>query len=73
MSFGKQEDRPAVVAPADGEGVEEEEDDEEPDYDHGAHDEATPLRHTLLTAGIIIPGFAIAYFVNSLQLGMSCI
>jgi amino acid permease len=47
----------------------EQEEDEDADYDHGAHDEAGPLRHTLLTAAIIISGFSIAYFVNSLQIG----
>lgn len=36
---------------------------------HGVHDEMTPLRHTLLTAAIVIPGFVIAYFVDSLQRG----
>jgi len=52
-----------------------EEDEEEGDtaseagYDHGAHDEAGPLRHALLTAAIVIPGFTIAYFVDSLQRG----
>lgn len=48
---------------------EDDDQDNEAEYDHGAHDEATPLRHTLLTAAIIIPGFAIAYFVDSLQRG----
>ncbi len=38
-------------------------------YDHGAPDETSPLRHTLLTAAIVIPGFVIAYFVDSLQRG----
>ena len=51
------------------ENSEDEDSASEADYDHGAHDEATPLRHTLLTLAIVIPGFAIAYFVNNLQLG----
>ena len=48
----------------------DEEDDH--DYDHGAHDEATAWRHTWLTAVIIILGFTTAYFVSSLQLGTYC-
>ncbi|KAG8830348.1 hypothetical protein FRC17_004983 [Serendipita sp. 399] len=43
---------------------------EDGDYDHGAHDESSPLRHTLLTATIIICGFTIAYFVSSLQIAL---
>jgi len=39
------------------------------DHDHGAHEEMTALRHILLTAAIVLPGFVIAYFVNSLQRG----
>jgi amino acid permease len=51
------------------ESTEDEESASEADYGHGAHDDATSLRHTLVTAAVIIPGFVIAYFVNSLQLG----
>ncbi|KAG8785522.1 hypothetical protein FRC15_001207 [Serendipita sp. 397] len=47
------------------------EEDDDVDYDHGAHDEASPLRHTLLTAVIVICGFTTAYFVSSLQIVLS--
>lgn len=46
-----------------------EEEDADGDYDIPAHDESSPLRHTLLTASIIICGFTIAYFVSSLHTG----
>ncbi|CAG8554824.1 2814_t:CDS:10 [Acaulospora colombiana] len=65
--FKKQQ--PTSTPVANGNGHAEHEEDEDADYDHGAHDEAGPLRHTLLTAAIIISGFSIAYFVNSLQIG----
>lgn len=38
------------------------------DEDHADH-EMSPLKHTLLTAAIISCGFAIAFFVDDLQLG----
>ena len=38
------------------------------DDEHAGH-EMSPLKHTLLTAAIIICGFAIAFFVDDLQLG----
>lgn len=38
------------------------------DMDHVPHD-ITPLKHTLLTAAIVACGFAIAFFVDDLQLG----
>lgn len=48
--------------------------DEDEDTDADAEDEfapveMSPLKHTLLTAGIIGAGFTIAYFVSDLQLG----
>lgn len=55
-----------ISAPVVAEG-----EDDDHDYDHGAHDEASPWRHTWLTAAIIIAGFTIAYFVSSLQLVLS--
>jgi hypothetical protein len=49
-------------------GEEEEEDDEEGvDEDH-AGGEMNPLKHTLLTAAIVVSGFTIAFFVNDLQM-----
>lgn len=41
---------------------------EDVDLDH-LHNETSPLRHTLLTAAIVISGFTVAYFISSLQLG----
>ena len=38
------------------------------DEDH-AHVEMTPFKHTYLTAGIVVLGFIIAYFIDSLELG----
>jgi len=73
--FGGDKDGRTVVQTTEEEPARHEENSEDEDnasdadYDHGAHDEPTPVRHTLLTAAIIIPGFAIAYFVNSLQRG----
>jgi amino acid permease len=51
------------------ENSEDEDSASDADHDDGAHDETTLLRHILLTAAIVIPGFAIAYFVDSLQRG----
>jgi hypothetical protein len=49
-------------------GEEEEEDDEEGvDEDH-VGGEMNPLKHTLLTAAIVVSGFTIAFFVNDLQM-----
>jgi len=50
--------------------------DEDEDADADAEDEfapveMSPLKHTLLTAGIIGSGFTIAYFVSDLQLVLS--
>ncbi|PVF99817.1 putative AVT6-involved in amino acid efflux from the vacuole [Serendipita vermifera] len=67
--FSKKHATPPPVA--NGTTHTEQEEDEDHDYDHGAHDEASPLRHTLLTAAIIVSGFTIAYFVNSLQIVLS--
>lgn len=39
------------------------------DADHAAH-EMSPLKHTVLTAGVISLGFLIAFFVDDLQLGI---
>jgi len=44
--------------------------EEELDEAHGSSD-MTPLKHALLTAGIIASGFTIAYFVNDLQMVLS--
>lgn len=44
--------------------------EEDTDLDH-LHKETSPLRHTLLTAAIVISGFTVAYFVSSLQLVLS--
>lgn len=46
----------------------DEEGEEPVDEDH-PHAEMTPLKHTLLTASIIVSGFFIAFFVDYLQLG----
>jgi len=47
-----------------------EEDEEDFEDEHGPH-EMSPLKHTLLTMGIIACGFTVAYFVNDLQLVLS--
>lgn len=47
----------------------DDENDDDLDDPHSAHD-ISPLKHTLLTTGIISLGFTIAYFVDDLQLGM---
>ncbi|KAH8116496.1 transmembrane amino acid transporter protein-domain-containing protein [Phellopilus nigrolimitatus] len=48
------------------------EDDENDTFDdESAPQDMTPLKHALLTAGIIGFGFSIAYFVNDLQLVLS--
>jgi amino acid permease len=55
----------AAVTP----GEEEDEDDGEGvDEDH-AGGEMSALKHTLLTAAIVVSGFTIAFFVNDLQMG----
>ncbi|KAF8216956.1 hypothetical protein K438DRAFT_1748091 [Mycena galopus ATCC 62051] len=59
-----------VAVAADGDEGEDE-DEEEVDADH-AVGEMSPLKHTLLTAAIVISGFTIAYFVNDLQLSEQC-
>ncbi|KAL0577289.1 hypothetical protein V5O48_004682 [Marasmius crinis-equi] len=38
------------------------------DLDHASHD-MTPFKHTMLTLAIVGAGFAIAYFVDDLQMG----
>ncbi|KAF8216965.1 transmembrane amino acid transporter protein-domain-containing protein [Mycena galopus ATCC 62051] len=58
-----------VAVAADGDEGEDE-DEEEVYADHAAG-EMSPLKHTLLTAAIVISGFTIAYFVNDLQLVLS--
>lgn len=40
--------------------------------EHGGPD-MSPLKHTLITLGIIICGFTIAYFVDDLQMGKLCV
>ena len=49
--------------------TEDENDDEEEDELEDASVDMTPLKHSLLTAAIITSGFAIAYFVDDLQMG----
>ncbi|EMD39143.1 hypothetical protein CERSUDRAFT_134012 [Gelatoporia subvermispora B] len=48
-----------------GEEVEEVEDE------HGGSPDMSPLKHTLLTVGIVLSGFTIAYFVDNLQMVLS--
>ena len=73
--FGGDKDGRIAVQTTEEEAARHEENNEDEDsasdagHDHGAHDETSPLRHTLLTASIVIPGFVIAYFVDSLQRG----
>ena len=50
--------------------LDENEEEEDLDDEFATH-EMTPLKHTILTAAIIICGFSIAYFVDDLQLGES--
>ena len=44
-------------------------DDEEPEDEHHASHDMTPLKHTLLTVAIVASGFTIAYFVDDLKMG----
>ena len=55
---------PVPVKPA----VEEGDNNVAADEDH-AHSEMSPFKHTCLTTGIVVFGFIIAYFVDSLELG----
>ena len=50
----------------------EESEEEEVEDEHGGSPDMSPLKHTLLTLGIIISGFTIAYFVDDLQMGKQC-
>jgi hypothetical protein len=52
-------------------GTDEEE--EEIDDEYHAPADMTPFKHTVITSGIIASGFAIAYFVDSLQIGKSLV
>ncbi|KAI9064008.1 hypothetical protein FKP32DRAFT_1591420 [Trametes sanguinea] len=45
--------------------------DEEPEDEHGGSHDMSPLKHTLLTLAIVASGFAIAYFVDDLQMVLS--
>ena len=45
--------------------------DEEPEDEHHASHDMTPLKHTLLTVAIVASGFTIAYFVDDLKMGAS--
>ncbi|TDL23915.1 hypothetical protein BD410DRAFT_786588 [Rickenella mellea] len=65
LHFGKHEPQAKITT----EG-EDEEEDEIVDEDHAAHD-ISPMKHTILTAGIIAGGFTIAYFVDDLRLVLS--
>ncbi|KAG9089407.1 hypothetical protein FRC07_012340, partial [Ceratobasidium sp. 392] len=64
-----------VHPPANREATEAEEDEEEVLAEardpHGAHGQMTMARHIALTVGIVGCGFAIAYFVDDLQLVLS--
>ena len=46
--------------------------DELGDVDEHNNSEISPLKHTILTTGIVGAGFGIAYFVNDLQIGKYC-
>lgn len=46
-----------------------EEDEEDVDDENHVPADMTPLKHTLLTVAIVASGFAIAYFVDDLQMG----
>ncbi|KAI0766633.1 transmembrane amino acid transporter protein-domain-containing protein [Trametes elegans] len=50
-------------------GADEEE--EELEDEHGGSHDMSPLKHTLLTLAIVASGFAIAYFVDDLQMVLS--
>ncbi|KAI0717978.1 vacuolar amino acid transporter 5 [Cerioporus squamosus] len=45
--------------------------DEEPEDEHHASHDMTPLKHTLLTIAIVASGFSIAYFVDDLKMVLS--
>jgi len=64
----------AAIKPAAASGEEQNDDDEDGDdgidEDH-ASAEMSPLKHTLLTAAIIISGFTIAFFVDDLKMVLS--
>ncbi|KAF7793498.1 hypothetical protein EIP86_004610 [Pleurotus ostreatoroseus] len=49
-------------------GTLEESEEEEVEDEHSESPDMSPLKHTLLTLGIIISGFTIAYFVDDLQM-----
>ena len=48
--------------------VDGDEEDDDDDDDHG-HSEMSKAKHLLLTAGIVMSGFAIAYMVDDLKIG----
>ncbi|KAI0653271.1 transmembrane amino acid transporter protein-domain-containing protein [Cubamyces menziesii] len=45
--------------------------DAEPEDDHGGSHDMSPVKHTLLTIAIVASGFTIAYFVDDLQMVLS--
>ncbi|KAH9884779.1 transmembrane amino acid transporter protein-domain-containing protein [Cubamyces lactineus] len=45
--------------------------DAEPEDDHGGSHDMSPLKHTILTIAIVASGFTIAYFVDDLQMVLS--
>ncbi len=49
--------------------TEGEEEEEEIEDEHHAAADMTALKHTVLTVAIVASGFAIAYFVDDLQMG----
>ena len=67
LQFKRYDITPKAVASS---NPEEEEEEEEDLSGHGPTHDMSPLRHTLLTYLIIVPGFTIAYFVDDLQLGV---
>jgi amino acid permease len=50
-------------------GEDEDEGDDVEDLDHASAD-MSPFKHMVLTLGIVASGFAIAFFVNDLRLGV---
>jgi len=70
LQFKMYDITPKSVASSNPEEGEEEEEEEDLSG-HGSTHDLSPLRHTLLTYLILVPGFTIAYFVDDLQLILS--
>ena len=56
------------VLPAKADSLEDV-DDAEVEDEHGGSPDMSPLKHNLLTIGIVVAGFTIAYFIDDLQMG----